>query len=317
MDNTAFIPNINIGQTYDQRYSDADIHYEALENLADFFGRNMPAHRHDRFFQLHYVKTGAVRVYLDEERYQLNGPMFFLTPPTVPHAFATEHGSCGHVLTVRQQLIWPLLAKDIGLSPTPLISSACVAIDALPEQYKQDARQLDHLFDQLHTEFYASRPAKILCLETLVRLIFILLLRLSNASLDAQRTRSEDMQIFQRFNILIEQRYQDHQPLPDYAKALGVTEARLNDVCRRMAGMSSKHLIYDRLMQEAKRFLLFTGRSVNEISYQLGFKDPAYFSRFFSRNAQTTPGQYRRQHTEGAPSVDTDTTKPPEKPSFN
>lgn len=28
------IPNINIGQVYDQRYSDADIHYDRLSNLA-------------------------------------------------------------------------------------------------------------------------------------------------------------------------------------------------------------------------------------------------------------------------------------------
>ncbi len=84
------IPNINIGQVYDQRYADAEVHYDALGNLAGFFGRNMPAHRHDRFFQVHYVKNGAVRVYLDERQYLESGPMFFLTPPTVPHAFVTE-----------------------------------------------------------------------------------------------------------------------------------------------------------------------------------------------------------------------------------
>ena len=46
------IPNINIGQVYDQRYSDAEVHYDKLGNLAEFFGRNMPVHRHDRFFQV-------------------------------------------------------------------------------------------------------------------------------------------------------------------------------------------------------------------------------------------------------------------------
>lgn len=30
------IPNINIGQVYDQRYSDAEVHYDQLANLADF-----------------------------------------------------------------------------------------------------------------------------------------------------------------------------------------------------------------------------------------------------------------------------------------
>jgi AraC family 4-hydroxyphenylacetate 3-monooxygenase operon regulatory protein len=53
----------------------------------------------------------------------------------------------------------------------------------------------------------------------------------------------------------------------------------------------------ERLMQEAKRLLLFTGSSANEICYQLGFKDPAYFSRFFQRYAQLTPGEYRQRQS--------------------
>ncbi len=108
------IPNINIGQVYDQRYSDAEVHYDKLANLAEFFGRNMPVHRHDRFFQIHYVKSGTVRVYLDDQQYVESGPMFFLTPPTVPHSFVTEADSDGHVLTVRQQLVWQLIAGTVG-----------------------------------------------------------------------------------------------------------------------------------------------------------------------------------------------------------
>ena len=99
------IPNINIGQVYDQRYADAQVHYDKLSNLAGFFGRNMPVHRHDRFFQVHYVQSGAVRVYLDDQQYLESGPMFFLTPPTIPHAFVTEADSDGHVLTVNAHLL--------------------------------------------------------------------------------------------------------------------------------------------------------------------------------------------------------------------
>lgn len=35
--------------------------------------------------------------------------------------------------------------------------------------------------------------------------------------------------------------------------------------------------------------------SANEICYQLGFKDPAYFSSFFQRYAQVTPREYRQR----------------------
>lgn len=69
-------PIINIGQVYDKRYRDAEIHYDRLSNLAGFFGRNIPVHRHDRFFQMRNVKSGAVRVYLDDQQYVERGAMF-------------------------------------------------------------------------------------------------------------------------------------------------------------------------------------------------------------------------------------------------
>jgi AraC family transcriptional regulator, 4-hydroxyphenylacetate 3-monooxygenase operon regulatory protein len=80
----------------------------------------------------------------------------------------------------------------------------------------------------------------------------------------------------------------------DYAKRLSVTEARLNDVCRRMAQRPSKEVVHERLLQEARRLLRFSGVPVNEISYQLGFADPAYFSRFFTKRSGVPPGQYRQ-----------------------
>jgi len=287
------IPNINIGQVYDQRYADADVHYEELGKLADFFGRNMPVHRHDRFFQIHYVKSGTVRLYLDDQRYLQQGPMFFLTPPTFPHAFVTEAGSDGHVLTVRQNLVWPLLDEQFGLAQGPQIAPLCVAIGELGEQYADEAVRLDQLFAALRSEFGGDAPGRLLSLGAMTQLILITLLRLSARSVSAQPSRREDLQVFQRFNMRVEAHYLEHWALNQYAAVLGVTEARLNDICPRVAGMPSKRLVFDRLMQEAKRLLVFSGGSVNEICYQLGFKDPAYFSRFFARHARMTPGEYR------------------------
>lgn len=292
------IPNIDIGQIYDLRYADAEVHYEELDRLAAFFGRNMPAHRHDRYFQVHYVKSGSVRVYLDEKRYHRRGPLFFLTPPTIPHAFVTEDRAEGHVLTVRQQLLWPLLAPGQGLASGPGIGAVCVAFDHLDSTLAGEASRLDVLFDLLREEFRGERPGRDLALADLVRLIFISLLRLSARSLKAQPMRRDDLRFFQRFNQLIEQHYAEHWPLSAYGERIGVTEARLNDICRRVAGLPSKRLVHERLMQEARRLLLFGGGSVNEICYQLGFKDPAYFSRFFARHAGMAPGEYRLRNAD-------------------
>ncbi|TFH79899.1 4-hydroxyphenylacetate catabolism regulatory protein HpaA [Pseudomonas kribbensis] len=287
------IPNINIGKVYDQRYSDSEVHYDSLGNLAGFFGRNMPVHRHDRFFQVHYVKSGTVRVYLDDQQYVESGPMFFFTPPTIPHSFVTEADSDGHVLTVRQQLVWQLIESEPGLASGPHIPAACVALERIAPEFKAEARRLEFLFDELHSEMGSQAAGQGTAVLNLTRLVLISLLRLCANSLTATPARHEDLQIFHRFNELIEAHYLEHWALGKYADSMGVTEARLNDVCRRVADLPSKRLVLERVMQEARRLLLFTGHSANEICYQLGFKDPAYFSRFFQRYAQMTPGEFR------------------------
>ena len=59
--------------------------------------------------------------------------------------------------------------------------------------------------------------------------------------------------------------------------------------------MSAKGFIAQRILAEAKRRLIYTRQPLEEISYQLGFTDPAYFSREFSKAEGMPPGAYRLQ----------------------
>ncbi|MEO5805056.1 helix-turn-helix domain-containing protein, partial [Devosia sp.] len=47
---------------------------------------------------------------------------------------------------------------------------------------------------------------------------------------------------------------------------------------------------------EAKRLLQFTIRPVEDIAFEIGFKDPSYFSRFFRRRCGTAPKHWRSLH---------------------
>lgn len=287
------IPNIDIGHAYDQHYVDAEIHYEHLEKLADFFGRNMPVHHHDRFYQLHVILNGTVRVHLDETSYIVNGPMFFLTPPTVPHAFVTDNNAKGHVITARQQLVWEMMG---GLVPTGwgsnsfMNSPLCVALSPTADP---TAERMLHLLSLMADENDHTSVEHTMALKALLQLVLIDISRLSDQNQPQQKTRKEDVRIFHRFNELIENHYREHLTLSQYSNIISVTEARLNEICRRLAGLPSKRLIMDRLMQEARRLLTFSTAPITEISYQLGFKDPAYFARFFRRNAGVTASEYR------------------------
>ncbi|CAM5783172.1 4-hydroxyphenylacetate catabolism regulatory protein HpaA [Castellaniella caeni] len=294
----ASIPILDLGQVYDQRYADADFHYDGHDRLSEFFGRSVAVHRHDRFFQIHYIHNGHVHLYLDDLQYRLDGPLCFFTPPGVPHAFVTDAASEGQVITARQQLVWQLFENEAALS-LRLNQPLCVSLSEQRGDAARSAAHLAPLFQQVADEFVGRRDGRADNLLALLRLILANLLSLIERPQHDSPVPAQDLMQFHRFNQLIEAHYTQHWPLQRYADTLGLTTARLNLICRRLASMPSKQLIFERQLQEAKRLLLHSGQPVSQICFALGFRDPAYFSRFFRHHVGIPPRDYASQHAQG------------------
>ncbi len=58
-------------------------------------------------------------------------------------------------------------------------------------------------------------------------------------------------------------------------------------------GMTIKALWSKKRLVESKREIAFTDKSIQKVSYDLGFKDPAYFNRVFKNNTGYSPVQFR------------------------
>ncbi|MGC3555689.1 helix-turn-helix domain-containing protein, partial [Pseudomonas aeruginosa] len=72
-----------------------------------------------------------------------------------------------------------------------------------------------------------------------------------------------------------------HLGIDEYARRLGISPAHLNGVARRHSGQTALGIVHQRLLLEAKRDLVYSAMTVNEIADRLGFSEPAYFTRFF------------------------------------
>jgi AraC family 4-hydroxyphenylacetate 3-monooxygenase operon regulatory protein len=171
--------------------------------------------------------------------------------------------------------------------------------DAAP-QVRAQADHLLHITALLRQEFVGHAAGRLAAVQALGQCFFIGLHRLlaagQPASASPRSERGEDLRVFLNFCDLIEAHFAQHLTVPDYARRLSVTATRLNDVCRRMANLPAKEMVHERVLQEARRLLRFSAISVSELSYQLGFTDPAYFSRFFTRRSGVTPSLFRVQH---------------------
>ncbi|MEZ5535790.1 MAG: 4-hydroxyphenylacetate catabolism regulatory protein HpaA [Thiolinea sp.] len=305
--NQHWIPNIILGQDYDQRYRDRQIHYDELNNLAGFFGRNMPVHRHAQYLQIHYISGGNSYFHLDEQIYNVHGPACFVTPASVPHSFMTEEGINGHVITLHEALLWQMMQDGLQEEmPGGQLRPLCIRRQAVTPEFDTQWQQLQQTLECIAYEWRHDALGKRLQLHALVRLMLIQILRLSQHqnrqpdgnTADVEAVNSKELAIFQEFSRLIEEHYLQHWQLSQYTAVLKISETRLNTICQRIANRSSKILVNDRLIQEARRRLIFTSLPVNSIAEQLGFQDPAYFARFFKKHCGMTAGHYRKQNQE-------------------
>jgi transcriptional regulator GlxA family with amidase domain len=62
---------------------------------------------------------------------------------------------------------------------------------------------------------------------------------------------------------------------------------------RKATGYSPIAYVQNQRIEEAKRRLERTDHPIDEISWAVGYEDPAFFRRLFKRITRLTPGDYR------------------------
>ncbi|MDR7130280.1 AraC-like DNA-binding protein [Algoriphagus sp. 4150] len=98
-----------------------------------------------------------------------------------------------------------------------------------------------------------------------------------------------------KFLELVRAGFNSTYTLAQYAEKLKTTEQKLNDQAKTHTGKTAQMVVYGLIASEAKRLLIYESLSVKEIAFQLGFKDPFYFSNFFKKHTGVSPKVYRDQ----------------------
>lgn len=93
------------------------------------------------------------------------------------------------------------------------------------------------------------------------------------------------MEMVNIFYTVLEKNFATKKMVRDYAKILGVSPGYLNDMVKEISGFTASYHIQQRVILEAKRRAIFEGDSLKEISYYLGFCDPAHFSKYFKNTS--------------------------------
>lgn len=95
------------------------------------------------------------------------------------------------------------------------------------------------------------------------------------------------------FQNLAEKNAGNTTRVKDYSLQMGVSTKTLNTITKSIINKTAKQFVDEISIKQIKRLLLNTNFSIKEIAYQSGFEETTNFYKYFKRQTQTTPEQFR------------------------
>jgi AraC family transcriptional activator of pobA len=264
------------------------LHVEPIEHRSAPHHWKIGTHVHRTLHQLLFVLRGRGVSLADGTATAYGPPTLIVVPAGTVHGFDFEPGTEGFVLSLADDLLREIARRDPGVAR---LFSAAATVELGSEEVRRT--DLAPGFSMLVRESACEQPGRALALDGLLNVILANVLRLSRPAGEARDAAGRNANLVVDFRALIEGAFRDGWSLADYASALRVSQSRLRSACLSVAGQSPMQMVHARILLEAKRQLRYSGASISEVGYALGFADPAYFTRFFSQRTGLSPRAFR------------------------
>lgn len=228
----------------------------------------------------------SIRRNPDNQAYEADSPRLIWRTECKSEELIAEGGARATLLSI------PRLALSGALPATPLGDQMRRTLgQGLSFPLAQDS-SIPGLIEGLAFERSQAEPGSEVATAHYLSLVLVQLWRLAREDLVAHGRAPQGLA--ERFVTLAGQRVREHLKVAEYAHALGVSRDRLGSAVRGATGRSPQAYLHELIIREASELLANTGMPVSRVAYRLGFPDPAYFSRFFTRHRGESPAKFRR-----------------------
>ncbi len=244
-------------------------------------------HKHDDYYELIFLSRGEGFHWIETQEYDITAPEFYYLKPGQLHHWQFTAVPKGFIIMFKTSYFDQVRQCDVMNLCRQLEDRFRIDV---PADYSPEAffQLMLHEF-QVPSEFSAT-------------IIHGVLMALVSKMLQfAEQQPAEKVipiTLFDKFLKLVIHECAQNHLLQDYATLLNTTTQSINAACAKYSKKSAcEHIAYH-LMLEAKRYILHTDNTMNEIAHLLSFSDASYFGRFFKCHEGITPLQFRAKYIE-------------------
>jgi AraC-type DNA-binding domain-containing proteins len=274
-----------------------DIGHFNVFKMADCVGPGKTPVQYNRrdFYKIALVRGRHVYHYADRS-IEVDGTTLIFFNPTVPYTFQSmSENNTGSFCIFKEAFFTERLRG--GIRDLPMFvpgNKTAYSLNAEQDQY------VAGIFDKMMEEIKSDYVYKYDLIRNYIMEMIHYAIKLGPTETLYQHTDA-NARITAIFTELLERQFPIESPhqrftlrsARDFAEQLAVHVNHLNRAIRLTTGKTTTEHIFERLTSEAKALLKHTNWNISEISYCLGFEEPAHFNHFFKKQTNMTPSMFR------------------------
>lgn len=246
---------------------------ERIDEKSRVWNFNRHSHDHTEFL---YILDGKIQI--DVPGGTLNKQIYNLImyPPNVSHQeiMNLQEAQCVICIGIKTEERYKL--------------STALEFDDLDGKFRW-------IFEQIFEEYVQKKSEYEKVIQRYISILYILLSRYY----ESRRSRSNDF--VSRCICYIEDHISENLTVQELSAVAYVSAAHLTRTFRQQTGYSPQGYIRACRLNIAKRKLLTTNDSIEEIATKSGFHDAKYFSRFFKQEMGVPPREFRKKNAWNKP----------------
>jgi AraC family transcriptional regulator, transcriptional activator of pobA len=241
------------------------------------------------FYRIIWFQEGNPVHTVDFKKIKITSPSLLFIQKDKIHKFDKNKMHDGKVLIFTDDFLFRTETNRNFLQNAQIFNTA------EPVLLKHVDDNLKYLFNTIEDEILdAKQHFKSDVLYHLLNTFLYTAERLTSIEYPNLFTKSANISLVNSFLELMENNYKKRLSIEKYATLLHVTVTKLNQALHDVKGRTGKEIVTERLLLEAKRLLAYSDLNIKETAFELGFKEPTNFVKFFQGNAKQTPVQFQK-----------------------
>jgi AraC-like DNA-binding protein len=262
-------------------------------SIVDYDHARMIVHKEQQSaYTIYWIQEGEGTYNIDFEQYSFTDNMLFFLSPGQVFTVKTEQIKIAYKLTFQRDF-YCIETHDKEVACNGILFNNIYETPFV-KPCKKDSLKLKTILANLIEEFQQTETAQYDMLQSYLKQFMICAVRVKKENYLIK----EDIEtrLFKDFSLLVEQNFKTLHTVSSYAQQLGISPKSVTKHFQKLGSVKPSNFIRNRIVLEAKRLLIYTNKTVKEIAFELGFNDPAYFSRFFTKSVLKSPLKFKKEY---------------------